>query len=98
MIRQIAAHYQETSMTVLEERVRNLESKVAALTDALRVLTGALEPGPLAEPADQRVPEAARTARELLLSAHLRRPAGPGGAAAPSEPGKVGLEKPSGQG
>lgn len=99
-------------MTVLEERVHHLESKVAALTDALRVLTKALEGGPLAEPGEQRVPEAARTARELLLSAHLAGGSGPGGpsqggpsqggsgsgGAAPAAQGKTGTKKPSEQG
>lgn len=92
MARQIVAHYQEASMTVLEERVRKLESTVAALADALRVLTRALEGGPLAEPGDHGVAEAARTARDLLLSARLapQPPAAAPPAAGPAEGGGPG--------
>lgn len=71
MIRQIGAHYQEPSMTELEERVRHLESTVATLADALRVLARGLEDGPMAEPGDRTVVEAARQAHELLLAADV---------------------------
>ena len=55
-------------MTALEERVRLLESKVATLADALRLLAHGLEHGPLSGPGDQPVAEAARKAYDLLLA------------------------------
>jgi hypothetical protein len=58
----------EPSMTALEERVRLLESKVASLADALRLLAHGLEDGPLSGPGDQPVAEAARKAYDLLLA------------------------------
>lgn len=68
MIRQIGSHYQEPSNTALEERVHHLETQVATLTDALRVLARGLEDGPMAEPGDRTVVEAARQAYDLLLA------------------------------
>lgn len=70
MMRQIGPHFQEPSMIVLEERVHRLESTVATLADALRVLARGLEDGPLTEPGNKQVTEAARQAHELLLSLH----------------------------
>lgn len=71
MSRQIGAHYQAPSMTGLEERVHRLESTVATLADALRVLARGLEDGPMAEPGDRTIVEAARQAHDLLLAAHV---------------------------
>lgn len=71
MSRQIGSQYQEPSKTVLEERVRQLETQVATLADALRVLARGLEDGPLAEPGDRTVVEAARQAHDLLLAARV---------------------------
>ena len=75
MSRQIGSHYQETSMTALEERLHRLETKVATLTDAVRVLARGLEDGPLSEPGERNVVEAARQAHELLLAAGTPAPA-----------------------
>ncbi len=71
MSRQIGAHYQAPSMTGLEERVHRLESTVAALADALRVLARGLEDGPMSEPGNRTVVEAARQAHDLLLAANV---------------------------
>lgn len=69
MTRQIGPQYQEPSRPALEERVHDLEARVAALTDAMAVLTRALEGGPLAEPGERKVVDAARRAHDLLLAA-----------------------------
>jgi hypothetical protein len=53
----------------LQERVRMLEVRVAALTEALQVLTRGLEDLPTAEPGGRPAAKAARTAREVLLAA-----------------------------
>lgn len=74
MSRQIGSRYQEVSMTVLEERLHRLEAKVTTLADALRVLARALEGGPMAEPGDREVADAARQARDLLLAAGMPSP------------------------
>jgi exonuclease VII small subunit len=71
MIRQIGSHYQEPSNSALEERVHHLESQVATLTDALLVLARGLEDGPMAEPGDRTMAEAARQAHDLLLAAQV---------------------------
>jgi exonuclease VII small subunit len=62
----------EPSMTALEERVHLLESTVATLADALRLLAHGLEGGPLSGPGDQPVAEAARKAYDLLLAIEAR--------------------------
>jgi hypothetical protein len=59
------------SKTVLEERVHLLESQVATLTDALRVLARGLEDSPMSEPGDRTVVEAARRAHDLLLATRI---------------------------
>jgi hypothetical protein len=51
------------------QRVRTLEARVAALTEALQVLARGLEEPPTAEPGGRPAAKAARTAREMLLSA-----------------------------
>lgn len=78
MSRQIGSHYQEVSMTVLEERLHHLEAKVATLAGALRILARALEGGPMAEPGGREVAEAARQARDLLLTTDLSSRGQPG--------------------
>jgi hypothetical protein len=71
MVRQIGSHYQEPSGTALEERVHHLETQVATLADALRVLARGLEDGPMTEPGDRTVVTAARQAHDLLLVARV---------------------------
>jgi len=52
---------------------------MAALTEAVEVLTRGLESSPMAEPPDHHIEEAARRAHELLLLAKSAAPrAGPG--------------------
>jgi hypothetical protein len=55
--------------TGLTERVGRLEGQMAAVTEALEVLTRGLESSPMAEPPDRHIEEAARRAHELLLLA-----------------------------
>ena len=69
MTRQMSSRYQEASRPALEERVHLLEAKVAALTDAMSVLTRGLEGGPLAEPDGRQMVDAARKAHDLVLVA-----------------------------
>ena len=65
--------------TGLTERVRRLEGQMAAVTEALEVLTRGLESSPMAEPPNRHIEEAARRAHELLLLAKSAAPgAGPG--------------------
>jgi exonuclease VII small subunit len=66
--------------TELTERVRRLEDQMAALTEAVEVLTRGLESNPMAEPPNHHVEQAARRAHELLLLAKSAAPgARPGG-------------------
>jgi hypothetical protein len=74
MVRQIGSQYQETSRPALEERVHVLEVRVAALADALAVLTRGLEGEPLAEPDERHMADAARKAHDLLLAAAAEGP------------------------
>jgi len=60
--------------TGLTERVRRLEGQMAALTEALEVLTRGLESSPMAEPPDRHIEEAAQRAHELLLLAKSAAP------------------------
>ena len=76
MTEHIGADERETSITALQERVRRLEERVAALTEALQVLVGGLEDRPTAEPGGRPAAEAARRAHELLLAAPPGRAAG----------------------
>jgi hypothetical protein len=62
--------------TELTERVRQLEGQMAALTEALEVLTRGLESSPMAEPPNRHIEEAARRAHELLLLAKTATPGG----------------------
>jgi hypothetical protein len=59
----------ETPAIALQERVRLLEMRVAALTEALQVLTRGLEVLPTAEPGGRPAAKAAKRAYELLLAA-----------------------------
>jgi len=63
----------------LEWRVRVLEERLTAVTDAVRVLAHGLEDGPVAGPGGRPAGEAARRAYELLLIAEPP----PSGAAPP---------------
>lgn len=60
MVRQIGATFQEPSLIVLEERLRVLETRVAALTEAVRVLARGLAERSLAEPGDRKAGRAGR--------------------------------------
>ena len=60
---------QSAAIAALDRRVRLLETRVAAIAEAVEVLARGLEGGPMAEPEDFRPEEAARRARELLLLA-----------------------------
>jgi hypothetical protein len=65
MTRQIGPTYQQPSMITLEERVRHLERTVSGLSEALRLLAGALSGGEV--PGDRTaVAEAAQQAHRLL--------------------------------
>jgi hypothetical protein len=63
-----APREREMPAIALQERLRTLEVRVAALTEALQVLTRGLEDLPTAEPGGRPAAKAARTAREMLLS------------------------------
>jgi exonuclease VII small subunit len=77
MGKQMNRPHQEPA-AALEERVRRLEVRTAALADALRALVGGLEDNPLAEPGEKSAAEAARRAHELLLAAEAGSGANPG--------------------
>ena len=64
--------------TELTERVRRLEDRIAAVTEAVEVLVRGLESSPMAGPPNHHIEEAARRAHELLLLAKSAAPgAGP---------------------
>ena len=75
MTRQIGSQYQAESRLALEERVHLLEARMATLADAVDVLARGLEGGPLAEPDERKVVDAARQAHDLLLAARTAPPA-----------------------
>jgi hypothetical protein len=77
--RQISQDYQESSVIALEERVRVLENRVAALYDVIRIMARGLEVLPTAEPGERPAAEAARRAYDLLLIAEPARDSGTGG-------------------
>jgi len=77
----------------LEDRVRRLEVRVSALTEALRVLAHGLEHLPAAGPEGQHAAEAARQAYDLLLVADP--PAAPRGAEAARHWGSASSGRPS---
>ena len=72
MAKQIGEHYQESSVSALEERVHVLEGRVTALADVARVLAHGLEHLPTAEPGQRTAAAAARRAYDLLLIAEPR--------------------------
>ena len=61
-------------MIALEERVHLLEVRVAALTEAVRVLARGLEDLPTAGPGERPAAAAARRAYDLLLVAESQPP------------------------
>jgi len=68
MTHHTAPRERETPAIALQERVRLLEMRVAALTEALQILTRGLEGLPTAGPGGRPAAEAARRAHELLLA------------------------------
>lgn len=58
---------QGTTPADLEKRVTRLEARTEAVAEAIRSLARGLEEGPLTEPGERTVAEAARRAHELLL-------------------------------
>lgn len=62
----------------VENRIGQLEAQMEVLVEAVGVLARGLEGGPMAEPRNQHIEEAARHAHELLLLAKSRT-AGPTG-------------------
>ena len=84
MIEQSGQHRQDSPADLLERRVRALEERLTALTDAVRVLAHGLEDAPLAGRAGRPAAEAARQAYDLLLVAGSPPPA-PKVAAAPPD-------------
>lgn len=78
MSREIGSKYQEPSRSALEERVRLLEARVATLAEAVTVLARGLERGPMAEPGEREMADAARKAHDLLLAAAARAEPGSG--------------------
>lgn len=74
MNRHSGQRYQQSPTAALEERVHVLEGRVAALTDAVRVLAHGLEDLPTIEPGQRPAAEAARRAYDLLLVAETRPP------------------------
>lgn len=73
----------EPPMASLEKRVHVLEDRVAALTDAIRVLAHGLEDLPTLEPGQRPAAEAARRAYDLLLVAEPSPPDAQAGARDP---------------
>lgn len=69
MSRQIALGYQAPTVVVLEQRMHQLETRVAALADALRLLVRALEETPVPPPRTPHLTVAITQAHELLMSA-----------------------------
>lgn len=67
-MRQIGPHFQEPSLIALQERVRQLENTVAALTAAVRTLTRAVSDSAMDWPGGEPLIEAARQANDLLIS------------------------------
>jgi hypothetical protein len=67
MTRQISFGFGGPSPAVLDQRIRELEIRVATLSEAVRLLAHALEGSPLAEPGEPPVTQAARQAYELMI-------------------------------
>ncbi|MEU5878661.1 hypothetical protein [Spirillospora sp. NPDC047279] len=68
MTRQIAFGYGAPSVPELEERIHTLETQVASLTEAVRILTAGLAGTPFDEPGSQEASASARRAHELLIT------------------------------
>lgn len=68
MTRQIAMGYGAPSVSALEQRIQVLETRIAALTEAVRILTIGLEGTPFDRPGEDGATAAARRAHELLIS------------------------------
>ncbi|MGH3390468.1 MAG: hypothetical protein ACRDOO_16500 [Actinomadura sp.] len=83
MTRQISFGFGGPSPAVLDQRIRELEIRVATLSEAVRLLAHALEGSPLAEPGEPPVTQAARQAHELMIRDTLVAAARPQGAKAP---------------
>jgi len=73
----------EPPMAPLEKRVRVLEDRVTALSDAVRVLAHGLEDFPTVEPGQRLAAAAARRAYDLLLVAESSPPDAQAGAPGP---------------
>jgi len=84
MIEQTGQHRQDSPAEALERRVRALEERLTALTDAVRVLAHGLEDAPVAGRAGRPAAEAARQAYDLLLIAGPP-PPGPQAAVTPPD-------------
>ena len=67
MTRQISFGFGGPSPAVLDQRIRELEIRVATLSEAVRLLAHALEGSPLAEPGEPPVSQAARQAHVLMI-------------------------------
>ncbi|MFG2006239.1 hypothetical protein ACGFNU_44540 [Spirillospora sp. NPDC048911] len=73
MTRQITTGYGAPSTPALEQRIRVLEVRVAALTEALQILAAKLEAATLDEPGDGTVAGAAPDAHALLIASSAHR-------------------------
>jgi hypothetical protein len=69
MTRQIAFRTRGPSRAVLENRIRILEARTTLLAEAVRLLTDALDGGPVTGDGPSTVAQAAREARGLLIAA-----------------------------
>jgi hypothetical protein len=86
MTRQIALGYGLPSPADLEHRIHLLEARVAALTEAVTLLTQAYAEDPPAGPGGEGVATAARHAYELLAAGH--QPENAKSADEPPQPGR----------
>jgi len=69
MTKHTSPREREATVPALEERVNLLETRVAAMAEALQILARGLEDLPTAEPGGRPAAEAARKAHEVLLVA-----------------------------
>ena len=63
------AESESAAIAAIERRVRQLETRVEAIAEAIEVLARGFEGSPLAEPVSHPARQAARRAHELLLLA-----------------------------
>lgn len=68
----MTTHENRQPQTSAEDRIRDLEARVAVLEEALRVLTHGLEDLPGAGPRSHEASGAARQAHDLLLAGPRR--------------------------